>query len=90
LGARERGMPRRVFTKSPLERKPMYLDTDSAILGRIVCRQAGQAAAADPEARIRVTEMLAGPDECWLHDPEGNGYVAELRLVAVDCTRAAA
>ena len=26
--ARDRGMPRRLFTKSPLERKPMYLDTD--------------------------------------------------------------
>jgi hypothetical protein len=84
--ARERGMPRRVFTKSPLERKPMYLDTDSAILGRILCRQARQAAAANPEARIRISEMLPSPDQCWLHDPDGNRYVAELRLVAVDRT----
>ena len=85
--ARERGMPRRVFTKSPLERKPMYLDIDSAILGRILCRQARQAAAADPEARIRFSEMLPSPEQCWLHDPEGNRYVAELRLVAVDRSR---
>ena len=34
--ARDRGMPRRLFTKSPLERKPMYLDTDSAVLSRIL------------------------------------------------------
>lgn len=85
--ARDRGMPRRVFTKSPLERKPMYLDTDSAILGRILCRQARQAAAANPEARIRFSEMLPSPDQCWLHGPDGNRYVAELRLVAVDLTR---
>jgi hypothetical protein len=85
--ARDRGMPRRVFTKSPLERKPMYLDVESATLGRIVCRQARQAAAADPDARIRISEMLPAPDQCWLHDPDGNHYVSELRLVAFDRTR---
>jgi hypothetical protein len=82
--ARERGMPRRVFTKSPLERKPMYFDTESTILGRILCRQARQAADFDPEARMRFSEMLPGPEQCWLDDPDGNRYVAELRLVAVD------
>lgn len=84
--ARDRGMPRRVFTKSPLERKPMYLDTDSPVLARILCRQARQATAADPAARIRFSEMLPAPDRCWLRDPHGNRYVAELRLVAVDHT----
>ena len=33
---------------------------------------------------IRFTEMLPAPEQCWLHDPEGNSYVSELRLVAVD------
>jgi hypothetical protein len=87
--ARDHGMPRRVFTKSPLERKPMYLDVESATLGRIVCKQARQAAAADPEARMRITEMLPTPEQCWLHDPAGNRYVSELRLVAFDQTRGA-
>lgn len=87
--ARERGMPRRVFTKSPLERKPMYLDTLSPVLGRILCRQARQAASSDPRARIRFSEMLPGPQECWLHGPDGGSYVAELRLVAVDRGRRA-
>ena len=82
--ARDRGMPRRVFTKSPLERKPMYLDTQSPVLGRILCRQARQAASSDQPGRIRFSEMLPGPEQCWLHDPDGNSYVAELRLVAVD------
>ncbi len=82
--ARDRNMPRRVFTKSPLERKPMYLDTESPVLGRILCRQARQAAAADPGARIRFSEMLPAPEQCWLSDPAGRHYVSELRLVAVD------
>ena len=43
--ARDRGMPRRVFTKSPLERKPMFLDTESPALSRILCRQARHARA---------------------------------------------
>lgn len=84
--ARDLGMPRRLFTKSPLERKPMYLDADSPALSRILCRQARKAADASPSNRISFTEMLPGPDECWLHDPEGHRYVSELRIVAVDET----
>jgi hypothetical protein len=83
------GMPRRVFFKSPLERKPMYLDTRSLVLGRILCRLARQAASESPGARMQFTEMLPGPDEAWLGDPDGNRYVSELRLVGVDATRVA-
>jgi hypothetical protein len=85
--ARERGMPRRVFTKSPLERKPIYVDTESQTLARILCRQARAAAADASDARIRFTEMLPAPEECWLADPDGNRYVSELRFVAVDGAR---
>ena len=84
--ARDRGMPRRLFAKSPLERKPMYLDTESPTLTRILCRHARRAAAEAPNARFRFTEMLPTPDQCWLTDPEGNRFVSELRLVAVDRT----
>ena len=80
--ARELGMPRRVFTKSPLERKPMYLDVQSPTLCRIFCRQARHAAAQSPETQLSITEMLPLPDQCWLADPYDNRYVAELRLVA--------
>jgi len=81
--ARARGMPRRVFMKSPLERKPMYLDTESAVLSRILCRQARHARET-PGTRMEFTEMLPGPDECWLSDEDGDRYVSELRMVAVD------
>lgn len=82
--ARDRGMPRRMFAKSPMERKPMYVDVESPALARVLCRHARQAAAHAPEAPIRFTEMLPTPEQCWLSDPEGNRYVSELRLVAVD------
>ena len=80
--ARELEMPRRVFTKSPLERKPMYLDVESPTLCRIFCRQARQAAAQATQTHISITEMLPAPEQCWLTDHDGNRYVAELRLVA--------
>jgi hypothetical protein len=81
--ARDRGMPHRVFMKSPLERKPMYLDVESPTLSRILCRQARHARET-PGTRMEFTEMLPGPDECWLADADGNHYVSELRMVAVD------
>jgi Lantibiotic dehydratase, N terminus len=85
--ARDRGLARHVFFRSPLERKPMYLNIDSPTLGRILCRHARQAAE-HPGARLTFTEMLPGPDECWLADAEGHRYVSELRLVAIDESKA--
>jgi hypothetical protein len=82
--ARDRGMPRRVFVKTPLERKPFYLDLDSPILRRIAARHIRQSAEAG--APVRFTEMLPGPEDCWLADPEGGRYTSELRLVAYDST----
>jgi hypothetical protein len=82
--ARDVGIPRHVFVKSPLERKPMYLDTDSPVLARILCRHARHAAANSSQHRIRFTEMLPTPQQTWLRDADGNRYVSELRLVALD------
>lgn len=82
--ARDRGMPRRVFVKTPLERKPFYLDLDSPVLRRIAARHIRQST----EARepVRFTEMLPGLEDCWLADAEGRRYTSELRLVAFDST----
>jgi hypothetical protein len=82
--ARDLGIPRHVFVKSPLERKPMYLDTDSPVLARILCRHARHAAAESSQHPIRFTEMLPLPEQTWLSDTDGNRYVSELRLVALD------
>jgi hypothetical protein len=82
--ARDRGMPRRVFVKTPAERKPFYLDLDSPVLRRIAARHIRQSAAA--QEPVRFTEMLPGPEDCWLTDPDGRRYTSELRLVAFDST----
>jgi hypothetical protein len=86
--ARSLGMPRRVFAKSPLERKPMYLDTQSPVLAQVLCRHARRAAADAADGRFTFTEMLPSPAECWLTDSSNNHrYVNEFRLVGVDVTR---
>jgi hypothetical protein len=85
--ARERGLPRRVFAKSPIEMKPIYVDFDSPALTRILCRQIRRAAAEVPDRPVRFTEMLPGPEDCWLRDEEGRRFTSELRLVAVDLRR---
>jgi hypothetical protein len=82
--ARRLGMPRRVFMKTPVERKPFLLDLDSPVLCRMAARHIRQAAAEPQTARVRFNEMLPGPQECWLTDAGGSRYTSELRLVAVD------
>ena len=82
--ARELGMPRQVFVKTPIERKPFYLDLDSLVLRRIALRHIR--AAASTEEPVRFSEMLPGPDECWLTDPDGRHYASELRLIGVEAT----
>ena len=84
--ARARGMPRRLFCRPPGEAKPVYVDLDSALLTRSLHRMLRRAAELDPAASIRFTEMLPGPDDCWL-EHEGARYTSELRLVAVDLSR---
>ena len=87
--ARDGGLPRRVFVLSPGELKPIYVDVDSPVLTRILCRQLRRAAASFPGRAARFTEMLPGPDDCWLAGQDGRRYTSELRLVAVDLRRRA-
>ena len=62
----------------------MYVDVESSVLARVLARHARHAATQAADAAISFTEMLPTPEDCWLSDPEGNRYVSELRLVAVD------
>jgi hypothetical protein len=87
--ARDLSLPRRVFALSPGEHKPIYIDFTSPVLTRILCRQLRRAAAGFPGQPARFTEMLPGPDDCWLADQNGQRYTSELRLVAVDLGRKA-
>jgi len=85
--ARDLGLPRRVFVLSPGEPKPIYIDFDSPVLTRILCRQLRRASADFPGRPARFTEMLPAPHDCWLADQNGRRYTSELRLVAVDLDR---
>lgn len=86
---RKQGLPRFMFVKSQIERKPVYVDLDSPIylniLARIIRRTKDNHAAAN--SLITFSEMLPTHDQAWLPDIEGNHYTSELRLVAVDLTR---
>jgi hypothetical protein len=84
--ARERGMPRRVFVRSPLQRKPIYVDLESSTLLRVLARFLAPAAEHAPTAPILFTEMLPDPEDCWLEDSNGR-YTSEPRIVAVDTSR---
>jgi hypothetical protein len=84
--ARTRGLPRRIFCRPPGEAKPVYVDLESNLLTNSLHRMLRRVADRDPAASVRFTEMLPGPDECWL-EHDGARYTSELRLVAVDVSR---
>jgi lantibiotic biosynthesis dehydratase-like protein len=81
--ARDRGLPRRVFARSPLERKPRYVDFESASLCRSLVRFVAAARERAPGASVELTEMLPGPEDCWLQGETGQ-HTTELRVVALD------
>lgn len=86
---REQGLPRFMFVKSPIERKPFYVDLDSPIylnvLAKIIRRAKEKQDAAN--SLIAFMEMLPSHDQAWLTDVDGNHFTSELRLVAVDRVR---
>lgn len=84
--AKSLGLPRRAFCLAAGEAKPVYVDFESPALTRNLRRMLTRAAEADPKATARFSEMLPGPDQCWL-EQDGKRYTCELRLVAVDETR---
>ena len=80
--ARDRGLPRRVFARSPLERKPRYVDFESPGLAGRWPGSSRVRASRHPRP-VEFTEMLPGPEECWLSSDAGH-HTSELRVVAVD------
>lgn len=82
--AGRRALPRFLFVKTPLEKKPFYLDLESPVLVDIFAKAVRRAAKSDPEATIGLSEMLPALDHTWLPDAEGNRYTCELRMVALD------
>lgn len=86
---REQGLPRFMFVKSKLERKPFYVDMDSPVYLNILAKIVRHTKE-NPRTKnslITFSEMLPGHDQAWLPDIEGNRYTSELRMVAVDLSR---
>lgn len=84
--AAEKGLPRRVFVRCPEDPKPTYVDFQSPALTRILRRTLARAVELDPRSLASFSEMLPGPDQCWL-EHAGQRYTSELRMVFVDRTR---
>lgn len=86
---RRHGVPRFVFVKAPIERKPYFVDLDGPLsietFSKLI-RQTGEAGAG---VRIRVSEMLPSFEHAIFPDAEGRRYTSELRLVMVDSARPA-
>jgi hypothetical protein len=81
-------LPRFVFVVSPTEPRPFYVDFDSPVYLTILAKAARRLARKDPDAKLKVSEMLPTPEQAWLTDDEGLRYTSELRFVAVDQTAA--
>ncbi|MFI6823275.1 amino acid adenylation domain-containing protein [Micromonospora sp. NPDC050187] len=81
---REHALPRHVFVKTPVEEKPFHLDFASLASVDVFARAVRRTVGHDPDATVRITEMLPGPEQAWLTDAQGRHRTAELRLVAVD------
>lgn len=78
-------LPRFLFFRTPLERKPYYLDLASPLCVEMFVRSIRRVqASALHDAQIVVSEMLPDPVHAWLPDAEGNRYTCEIRLAAVD------
>ncbi|MGW0436010.1 amino acid adenylation domain-containing protein [Micromonospora sp. NPDC003197] len=79
------GLPRYVFVKTPVEKKPFFLDFASLAAVDWFARSIRRTVDGEgPTATLRLTEMLPSPDQLWLTDPAGGRRTAEFRLVAVD------
>jgi lantibiotic biosynthesis dehydratase-like protein len=73
-------LPRRVFCSLPGERKPVYADFTSIPLTNSLATMLRRLTG-DDAGHVTFSEMLPGPDGCWLKNQQGASFVSELRLV---------
>ncbi|HEX8556617.1 MAG TPA: lantibiotic dehydratase [Pyrinomonadaceae bacterium] len=82
-------LPRFLFAKTPVERKPFYVDMESPTLVNIFARFVRRSAeAGGADALITLSEMLPAQEDLWLPDAEGRRYTSELRMVTLDLSTA--
>ncbi|HEY0250131.1 MAG TPA: lantibiotic dehydratase, partial [Kofleriaceae bacterium] len=78
--AKELGMPRWVFVRTPEEVKPMYVDFASTMYVEMVAKQLRAA------SHATVSEMLPTIADAWVTDAAGELYTSELRIATLDPT----
>lgn len=78
------GLPERGFVSVPVEDKPTAIDFGSLALVNLLTKLIRRTAEADPDATVRITEMLPDLGQLWLPDADGERYSCEFRMVAVD------
>jgi hypothetical protein len=83
--ARANGLPRFMFAKVPVEKKPFFLDMDSQLFVELFARTVRRSVEAGfDDATFTLSEMVPDFNHTWLPDAEGRRYTCELRSVAVD------
>ncbi|GAB3143125.1 hypothetical protein GCM10027290_18990 [Micromonospora sonneratiae] len=78
------GLPERVFLKIGTETKPCYLDLRGPFYASALCTMLRTAAKSGDDVSVVVGELLPGPEDAWLTDAQGRGYVSELRFQITD------
>jgi len=79
----EHDLPEHAFVKVPVEDKPTFVDFSSLVFVNIMAKSVRRTAER-PGGTVSLTEMLPGLSETWLIDSAGQGYLSELRILAVD------
>lgn len=81
--AARHGLPRRVFCSLPGEQKPVYVDFTSIPLTNSLATMLRRIGG-DDAGYVTFSEMLPGPDGCWLKNQQGASFASELRLVVTE------
>jgi len=83
--ARAQNMPRFLFVKVPVEKKPFYVDLDSPVYVDLFCKNVHRTQESSlADTLVVITEMLPLPQDSWLVDRAQRHFTSELRMVAVD------
>ncbi|HVG21072.1 MAG TPA: lantibiotic dehydratase [Blastocatellia bacterium] len=82
------GIPRFFFVRTPNERKPIYVDSDSPVYINMLVKAIRHSAQKTQEGQggnvVTLTEMLPAFDQLWLTDADGQKYTSEFRFVILD------
>jgi len=79
-------MPRFLFYRTPKEKKPCFLDSESPLSVELFVKDVRRMLHSDTteEFIVSLSEMIPDPDHSWLTDAQGHRYTSEIRIAVVD------